>query len=133
MQAKEIKIKADLFWPFLDAVSPKSGKYQVDLCNLSKNAIKALEDLGVVVRNKNDDRGFFVTAKSKIYPIKTVDQDGSPITCKVANGSKGVALIRPYEYKAGGESGIGVGINALMVTDLIEYSTNPFNADEKAL
>ena len=61
-------------------------------------------DMGINVKNdaNKPDQGFFVTAKSKLYPILAVDEKGSPINVKVANGSKGVALIKPYNYNVGG-------------------------------
>lgn len=124
MDTKQMKIEADLMWAFLDTPNAMSGKYQVDLCNLSNNAIKALEELGVNVRNK-DDKGFFITAKSKNYPISAIDEKGAPIFAKVGNGSRGIALIKPYAYKVNGKSGVGVGINKLIVTKLVEYNAEP--------
>ena len=124
METKQLKIEADLMWAFLDTPNTMSGKYQVDLCNLSKNAIKALEEIGVNVRNK-DDKGFFVTAKSKNYPISAIDEAGNAIDAKVGNGSRGIALIKPYAYKMNGKSGVGVGINKLVVTKLVEYNPEP--------
>lgn len=124
METKPMKIEADIMWAFLDTPNTMSGKYQVDLCNLSKNAIKALEEIGVNVRNK-DDKGFFVTAKSKNYPISAIDEAGNPISSKVGNGSRGIALIKPYAYKMNGKSGVGVGINKLVVTKLVEYNPEP--------
>lgn len=120
MELKPLKIEADIMWAFLDTPNKLSGKYQVDLCNLSKSAISALEQAGVSVRNK-EGKGFYITAKSKNYPITAVDKGGSPISAKVGNGSKGVALVKPYAYKANGKSGVGIGINKLIVTDLIAY------------
>jgi hypothetical protein len=120
MDLKPLKIEADLMWAFLDTPNQMSGKYQVDLCNLSKPAIKALEEVGISVRNK-EEKGFFITAKSKNYPITTVDAEGNRVTCKVANGSRGVALIKPYAYNKNGKSGVSAGINKLTVTKLIEY------------
>lgn len=124
METKPMKIEADIMWAFLDTPNTMSGKYQVDLCNLSKNAIKALEEVGVNVRNK-DDKGFFVTAKSKNYPISAIDEKGNPISAKIGNGSRGVALIKPYSYKVNGKAGVGVGINKLVVTKLVEYNPEP--------
>ena len=121
MDLKPVKVQAEIMWAFLDTPNQMSGKYQVDLCNLSKNAIKALEDAGVNVRNK-DDKGFFITAKSKNYPIKAEDANGNTIAAKVGNGSRGIALIKPYAYKVNGKSGVGVGINKLVVTNLVEYT-----------
>lgn len=124
METKPMKIEADIMWAFLDTPNTMSGKYQVDLCNLSKNAIKALEEVGVNVRNK-DDKGFFVTAKSKNYAITAIDEAGNPITAKIGNGSRGIALIKPYAYKMNGKAGVGVGINKLIVTKLVEYNPEP--------
>lgn len=129
MELKPLKIEADLMWAFLDTPNQMSGKYQVDLCNLSKNAIKALEDAGVSVRNK-EDKGFFITAKSKNYPIKAEDTNGNQITAKVGNGSRGIALIKPYAYKVNGKAGVGVGINKLVVTQLVEYTGNDVATDD---
>lgn len=121
MDLKPLKIEADIMWAFLDTPNQMSGKYQVDLCNLSKSAIKALEDCGVNVRNK-EEKGFFITAKSKNYAIKAEDAQGNPISAKVGNGSRGVALIKPYAYSVNGKKGVGVGINKLVVTNLVEYT-----------
>jgi hypothetical protein len=129
MELKPLKIEADIMWAFLDTPNQMSGKYQVDLCNLSKNAIKALEEAGVSVRNK-EDKGFFITAKSKNYPIKAEDTNGNAISAKVGNGSRGIALIKPYPYKVNGKSGVGVGINKLVVTNLVEYQAQEFATDD---
>jgi hypothetical protein len=123
MELKPFKIEADLMWAFLDTPNQMSGKYQVDLCNLSKNTIKALEEMGIPVRNK-EDKGFFITAKSKNYPITTVDSAGNKVTAKVGNGSRGIALIKPYAYNKNGKSGVAAGINKLTITNLVEYVGN---------
>lgn len=137
-QAKPVPIKADLFWASLNEKNKYSEKYQVDLCNLSKDAIKTLMDMGINVKNdaNKPDQGFFVTAKSKLYPILAVDEKGNPINVKVANGSKGVALIKPYNYNVGGKKGVGVGISKIIIKELIEYKPQGVNLadiEEEAL
>lgn len=137
-QAKPVPIKADLFWASLNEKNKYSEKYQVDLCNLSKDAIKTLMDMGINVKNDSNkpDQGFFVTAKSKLYPILAVDEKGNQISVKIANGSKGVALIKPYSYNIGGKKGVGVGISKIIVKDLIEYKPTGVNLadiEEEAL
>ncbi|MFZ4600106.1 MAG: hypothetical protein ACOYNN_15815 [Terrimicrobiaceae bacterium] len=137
-QAKPVPIKADLFWASLNEKNKYSDKFQVDLCNLSKDAIKTLMDMGINVKNdaKKPDQGFFVTAKSKLYPILAVDEKGNQINVKIANGSKGVALIKPYNYNVGGKQGVGVGISKIIVKDLIEYKPTGVNLadiEEEAL
>jgi hypothetical protein len=126
MELKKIKVQAEIMWAFLDKPNELSGKYQVDLCNLSKDAVKALTDMGINVRKREDqpDKGFFVTAKSANFPIKTVDVEGNPITVKVANGSKAVALVAPYEYTYQKKKGVATGIDKLVITDLKIYETD---------
>jgi hypothetical protein len=121
------KVKADIMWAFLDTPNQMSERYQVDLCNLSPEAIERIEAAGIDVKKK-DEKGFFIVAKSKNYPIKTEMSDGSTINAKVGNGSKGVAWIKPYKYTFRGKDGVSAGINKLVITDLIEY--NGSSADE---
>jgi hypothetical protein len=57
-------------------------------------------------------------------------EDGSPVNVKVANGSKGTATVKPYEYQFRGKAGVSVGINKLVINHLIEYTGTP---EEEAL
>lgn len=137
-QTKPLPIQADLFWASLTDVNKLSGKYQVDLSNLSKEAVKTLMDMGINVKNdsKKPEQGFYVTAKSKLYPITAVDNNGNLITAKVANGSKAVALIKPYPYTFQGKKGVGVGVSKLIIKELIEYQPEGVNLadlEEEAL
>lgn len=116
---QKVKIKdVTLYWAFLDTPNEMSGKYQVDLSCLNPKQVDALENLGIKVSNKDDDRGFFVTAKSAKYPITAYDADGDEVKAKVANGSVADAMINPYEWKFKGKSGVGVGVSYLSITDL---------------
>lgn len=135
MELKPLKVQAEIMWAFLDTPNQLSGKYQVDLCNLTKGAIEALKSMGVEVRSKADqpEKGNFITAKSVNYPIKTEDSDGNPISVKVGNGSKGIALLKPYEYSYKGKKGVGVGINKLVVTDLVVYEGEAVAATDDVL
>lgn len=137
-QAKPLPIQADIFWAALEEPNKLSGKYQVDLSNLSKEAVRELEAQGIVVKNdpKKPDQGFYVTAKSKLYPITAVDENGNFIKSKVANGSKAVALIKPYNYNFQGKKGVGVGVSKLIIKELIEYKPEGVNLadlEEEAL
>jgi len=111
----------DLFWSCLKEVNQLSQKYQVDICNLTDAQVARLEEEGVKVRSKDDDRGYFFTAKSK-YPITPYDKNGEEIHVKIANESKADVLIKPYAWKAPtGAKGVSAGIAKLIVTDLKEY------------
>lgn len=136
MELKPVKIQAEIMWAFLDQPNEMSGKYQVDLCNLSRGAVETLEGMGIPVHSKADkpEKGFYITAKSATRPIKATDTDGNKIEAKIGNGSKGIALINPYPYSYKGKKGVGAGINALTITDLVVYEQEvALTADDDVL
>ena len=117
-----IKVKADIMWAQLDKVNEMSGKFQVDLCNLSDAAVAALEEMGITVPEK-EGRGKYITCKSA-NPIKAFDNDGDEIVgVKVGNGSKAKAVITAYEWKYKNKKGVSPSIRKLVITDLIEYDS----------
>lgn len=120
-----IKIKAKLFWAQLNEPNEMSGKYQVDLANLSPDAVKELTALGIKVNKRDNDdyeRGHYITCKST-YPIKATDNNGLPIATdvRVGNGSDAVAVVDTYDWKFKGKSGKSPSLTTLVVTDLINY------------
>ncbi len=48
MEIKPLKVQADIMWAFLDTPNQLSGKYQVDLCNLTKSAVDVLKSMGLI-------------------------------------------------------------------------------------
>lgn len=120
-----IKIKAKLFWAQLNEPNEMSGKYQVDLAQLSDAAVKELTALGINVNKREDDeyeRGHYITCKST-YPIKATNSDGLPIATdiRVGNGSDAIAVVDAYEWKFKGKSGKSPSLTTLVVTDLVAY------------
>lgn len=122
-EAAKVKVKCDLFWAQLSKQNEMSGKYQVDLCNLSDAACKALEEMGIEIKSNKDkpEQGKYVTCKSS-NPIKAFDNDGDEISELVGNGSKAKAVISSYEWKYKNKSGVSPSLNKLVVTDLVEYA-----------
>jgi len=126
-----------LFWAALNEPNKMSGKYQVDLCQLSEDQVAKLEDIGINVRTKGDDRGYFVTAKSAKFPITAYTKDGSVYEGLVANGSKANVKAEAYEWthaptKRSGWA-VGIKIGGLQITDLIEYTPQSVAVTEEAL
>lgn len=116
-----------LYWANLRQRNEMSDKYQVDLCNLNEKQKEALEDAGISIRNKGDDRGDFVTAKSKNFEIVPVDLEGLEVSSNVlvGNGTKASVITETYEWnhaptKRSGVS-LGIKIGGLMITDMNEY------------
>jgi hypothetical protein len=118
-----IKVKADIMWAYLDKVNDMSGKFQVDLCNLSEKAAEALQDLGLEVKFK-EGKGKYITCKST-RPIHVYDDGGSQIEAQVGNGSKGVALVGTYSWSYQKKQGTSPALKRLVITDMLEYSGAP--------
>mgnify|MGYP003625064604 CR=1 FL=1 len=134
---KQTQIEATLYWPNLATVNDMSGKYQVDLGELDKSAVKALESLGVDIKtdprkNKDyPDRKLFVTGKSK-FPIKVAFRKGVEEVDpgEIGNGTKAKVRLVAYEWNFKGKEGIGVGVNKVFVTDLAKYVTDEDDDDD---
>lgn len=115
-----IKLKAEIMWANLDQRNEMSGKYQVDLCNLSPAAAQALQDMGIDVKTK-DDKGAFITCKSN-NPIRAFDNSGNPMDgISVGNGSKAIAVISPYTWTFKNKEGVSPSLKKMVITDLVSY------------
>lgn len=118
--ADQIKIRATVMWAFLDKPNEMSGKFQVDLCELSDKAVQGLEALGIEVKSK-EGKGSYITCKSQ-RPIFAFDDGGSQLNGTiVGNGSKAACLVNTYDWTFKGKKGVGAGIQKLVITDLKEY------------
>lgn len=123
-----------LFWPFLNEVNKLSGKYQVDVSNLNPKQVARLEEEGINVRNKGDERNYFVTMKSAKFPIRPYSPDGTEILAKVGNNSIADVVVSTYEWKSpAGQKGVSAGIQKLIVTDLVEYASSESESTDENL
>lgn len=125
----------ELFWPSLYEVNPTSNKYQVDIVNLNAKQVEKLESLGIDVRSKDDERGFFVTCKSK-YEIVPYDPSGEALerNIKVGNGSRGNVMVSPYAWKGPtGNKGVSLGVKKLVITELNKYVKEESEEDVEIL
>ena len=98
--SKRVKIKADVFWCQHTKVNDMSGKYQLNLCNLSDAAVDALEAMGISVQTGEDkkaEQGRYITCKSQ-SPIKVFDADGDLIEEAIGNGFSVRGLNSEYSY-----------------------------------
>ena len=121
----KVKMKCDIYWAQTHKINEMSGKYQINLCNLSDDAVKALEEAGMTVtqgEDKKADMGRYITCKSN-NPIRVYDADGMeiPADTMIGNGSKAKALVGCYEWKYKNKKGISPSLKRLVITDLVEY------------
>ena len=123
-EVKAVKIKADVFWCQHDKINEMSGKFQLNLCNLSDSAAAAFEQMGISVQigeNKKADMGKYITCKSE-KPIRVYDTDGDEITGQIGNGSKCKALVGSYDWTYKNKKGVSPSLRKLVITDLVEYA-----------
>lgn len=119
--SNQIVVNADVMWAMLDKVNDLSGKYQLDLTQLSDGAVAALEAQGVNVRFK-EDRGSYITCKST-HVIKAVTAEGESLEgVKIGNGSKAVAVITTFEWKFKNKTGVSPSLKNLVIKELVTFS-----------
>lgn len=133
--SEQIKIKATVYWCQHDKINEMSGKYQLNLCNLSDAAAAALEAMGVSVQvgeDKKEEMGKYITCKSA-NPIRIHDTDNDELVgVQIGNGSKARALVGSYAWTYKNKKGISPNIAKLVITDLVEYA-NTGTIDEDDL
>ena len=136
-QAPNVMVNCDLFWPNLTHKNELAGKYTVDLSNLSDAAVTALEDMGITINNKGDERGHFITCKSN-NKYRAFRPDGTELLLKgrtprsdeddvqsgsiVANGTEARCLIGYYDWEYLKKKGRSATLKRLEITNLIEYA-----------
>lgn len=120
---QRVKISADVMWAYMDRPNEMSGKYQIDLCQLSDAAVNALEGMGITVRQK-EDKGYFITCKSN-NPIRAYATNGDTLEgISIGNGSKAVAMITPYSWKYQKKEGVSPSLRKLTINELVTYEGN---------
>lgn len=131
MDNNMVKISATVAFPSLTRLDAMSGKYGVQLANLSDAAAEKLEELGLSVKFKDDSygRGRFIECRSK-YPIdnskfKTVlDDQGLPMDPDdIGPGTKVEAVLKTYDWKMGARSGTSAHVVKLVVKELSQNET----------
>jgi hypothetical protein len=136
MSDANINIKCELYWPNLTRKNQLANKYTVDLALLSDEAVTALEDMGLKVNNKGDERGYYITCKSNnkyraFYPdgkeVLIVDrtpideEDDPQMGVTVANGSKAKCLVSFYDWEYMKKKGRSPTLRRMIISDLVEY------------
>lgn len=119
---KTVKLNnVSIFWSKHNRVDDYSGKYQMDVVVNDAQA-ERLGELGVSIKNKGDDRGNFITVKSK-FPIPVVDTNGNDLSEEsIGNGTKAVLTILAKPWKFAGKQGVSTYPKFVQITDLVAYA-----------
>tara|TARA_E500000318_G_scaffold94665_1_gene94093 strand:+ start:115 stop:558 length:444 start_codon:yes stop_codon:yes gene_type:complete len=131
-----VNIKCELYWPNLTRKNELANKYTVDLALLSDEAVTALEDMGLKVNNKGDERGHYITCKSN-NKYRAFKPDGSEVMIKgrtpvddeddpemgvvVANGSVAKCVVSYYDWEYMKKKGRSATLRRMVISDLVEY------------
>lgn len=134
MKSDSFLIAATLAFPSLFE-EDENGKYSTQLANLSDAAVARLEDLGVDVKFKDDDkygRGRFVNTTSK-FPFKVTMDGVSAADMDIGYGTTVRARVSTYEWTYKQKSGVGVRVETMAIDELVEPPVDSIGDDEEAL
>lgn len=134
--AKPVTIKATVMWCNHNKVNEMSEKYQLELTNLSDNAVKALEGIGLEVRKREDkpEKGFYITCKSVRQMDKIFDKTGaSLIDVAIGNGSTGTAIVGTYDWSFKNKKGLSASLIKMTIDNLVAYDAEDTPVTEEAL
>lgn len=124
---KQLVVEGVLEWAHLEKPNEMSNKFQVDVCQLSKDAVKELKAAGLDVQDGakkgKEGKGFYITPKAT-RPVTIVDSMKNSLACagSIGNGTEAKVAVRPFDYNYKGKSGVGVGLQAIQILKLVEYS-----------
>lgn len=122
---KPLVLKATIMWSFHNKINDMAERYTMDLCNLSDNAVKALEEFDIPVRKREDkpEKGFYIICKSTI-PMKVFDTNGGDLSSiAIGNGSTATATVSKYFWKSKTQSGWSPSLVKAVVDNLVEYNS----------
>jgi hypothetical protein len=134
--AKPVTVKATVMWCNHNKLNEMSNKYQLELTNLSENAVKALEGIGLEVRKREDkpEKGFYITCKSVRQMDKIFDKTGaSLIDVAIGNGSTGTAVVGTYEWAFKNKKGLSASLIKMTIDNLVAYDAEDSPVTEEAL
>ena len=134
--AKPVTVKATVMWCNHNKLNEMSNKYQLELTNLSENAVKALEGIGLEVRKREDkpEKGFYITCKSVRQMDKIFDKTGaSLIDVAIGNGSTGTAVVGTYDWAFKNKTGLSASLIKMTIDNLVAYDAEDTPVTEEAL
>ena len=131
-------ISGEAYWAHIIVPNTKfntDGEWSIEVCNLDETNRKIAEADGLTIKNKEDERGDFVTLKQysrnkdgsfRDMSVKDSERNPFPSNKRVGNGSTVNASYYPKEYTQYG-GGVKGYLNGVQVVDLIEYSSDDFD------
>ena len=131
--------EVELNWCKVDANNPDGGfdgttpQWNVDCVTRDSAQAQEWKDKGIEPKMGEDDKGVFYRMKVKKLATNkngspadappVIGRDLMPISrpSAIGNGSVGNVKIRTFDYNFNGKIGVGVRLEAIQVTHLVEY------------
>ena len=126
-----------LYWACLHEVSRFSEKFEVKATNISKSDEKALKALGLKVQDGKEkgkpEMGMYLTAKAtRAVPVVDAKRNTIADTSNIGNGTIANVAVSAfnYDHPTGGK-GVGCGLQAVQIVELVEYSKGAVFEEEE--
>jgi len=125
-------INGNAYWAALQQPNTTfDPKWQIDVCNLTAEMKSIVEDTGLRVKNKGDDRGDFVSLSRRTLrkdgtpnmQPDVKDRGKNPFTELVGNGSEVNVKFRTWEYDNSFGKGTSGDLMAVQVVNHIPYAS----------
>lgn len=118
-------------WVFAMKPHPVSGKYTMDLCNLSDKVVEFFEQEGVTVK-EDDEKGKYVQSSSQ-YPLKFIrglEQNDDGTWPLIGNGSTGRVGIALYNTTYKKKTFRKVSVRRMAISNLVPFESGPDPLDD---
>jgi hypothetical protein len=118
----------------------EDGEWKIDVGNLSESTIANLVADGLEdrIKNKDDERGDYITLKRQVKNRRTGQANSAPdvmdaqkkpiLNTLVGNGSIVNVLYRPYDWTYQKRKGRSASLEAVQVLDLVPYGGSASDA-----
>jgi hypothetical protein len=119
-------LRGQAYWACIRKPNDMSGKLQMDIGNLDKASQALCSSHDIPLKDKGDDRGKFITLKGnpEYLPRVTDSQNNQiPEPVSLGNGSKVKVPFKPYEWNFKGTTGWSVGLNSIMVVEMVHFDS----------
>ena len=127
-------LRGQAYWSNIRKPNEMSGKLQMDIGNMDEASLKLLKDADIPLKNKGDERGDFITLKgSPEYPPRVTDSKKYALAepVQLGNGTRVKVPFAPYEWDFKGKTGTSVGLNSIMVLELVTFSSGEEMEEEE--
>ena len=130
-------IQGEAYWAHVITPNTKwnpEGEWSIEICNLDTINKEITKADGLTIKNKNDDRGDFVTLKQYARtkegshrPMRVEDGKRNPFPPDqlIGNGSKVNASYYPKAYTQYG-GGVKGYLQGVQVVNLVKYNNDDF-------